>query len=234
MLGTGYYLHTCAVPILRNAKHPEKNTRNLFTGYTIVFISYIIIGGLGYIAFISTTFRNYFIRNFKGLHSGEIDQNCMNMLSYTDGIAFVCRLSIFMLLFSTYPMLNLFMRTHLLNLLFSNKEVDQRHLVVLNILVTLIPLNFAIFYPEIGTILAFSGAFAGFVIVYCLPVMVYLKRKYTRITNPLLAEAIALNEFRVVTSKETSAKRSITSTNDNSCYISRQASNYNKQNRQSG
>ena len=122
----------------------------------------------------------------------------------------------------------------MLNLLFSNREVDQRHLIVLNILVTLIPLNFAIFYPEIGTILAFSGAFAGFVIVYCLPVMVYLKRKYTRITNPLLAEAIALNEFRVVTSKETSAKRSITSTNDNSCYISRQASNYNKQNRQSG
>ena len=133
-----------------------------------------------------------------------------------------------MLLFSTYPMLNLFMRTHLLNLVFSNKEVDQRHLVVLNVLVTLIPLNFAIFYPEIGTILAFSGAFAGFVIVYCLPVMVYLKKKYTRITNPLLAEAIALNEFRVVTSKETSAKRSFNSTNDNSGYISRQAPNHGK------
>ena len=40
------------------------------------------------------------------------------MFQYSSVLAFVVRLAIFMLLFSTYPMLNLLMRTHLLNLLF--------------------------------------------------------------------------------------------------------------------
>lgn len=52
-------------------------------------------------------------------------------------------------------------------------------MIVLNVLVTIIPLTCAIVYPEIGTILAFSGAFAGFIIIYCLPVMVFLKKRYT-------------------------------------------------------
>ena len=99
-------------------------------------------------------------------------------------------------------MLNLFLRTHLLNLLFQNREVNQRDLVVLNLLITIIPLSFSIVYYEIGTILAFTGAFCGFVVIYCLPVICYLKKKYTEITNPVLAEAIALNEHRVVTSKQ--------------------------------
>jgi hypothetical protein len=67
----------------------------------------------------------------------------------------------------------------------------------------MIPLAFAILYPQIGTILAYSGAFAGFIVIYCLPVMVFLKKRYTEITNPLLAEAIALNEFRIVTNRYT-------------------------------
>ena len=80
--------------------------------------------------------------------------------------------------------------------------MTQRDLVVVNVLVTIIPLSFALVYPYIGTILAFTGSFAGFIIIYCLPVMVHLKKRYTQITNPLLAEAIALNEFRVVTTKQ--------------------------------
>ena len=56
ILSHGFYLHTFAVPILRNAKKPEHNTRNLGVGFLIVSITYIIIGALGYISFISVTF----------------------------------------------------------------------------------------------------------------------------------------------------------------------------------
>mmetsp|Transcript_1525 Transcript_1525/g.2094 ORF Transcript_1525/g.2094 Transcript_1525/m.2094 type:complete len:106 (-) Transcript_1525:555-872(-) len=103
------------------------------------------------------------------------------------------RLAIFMLLFSTYPLLNLFLRTHLLNLFYESREVKRRDLVILNVFVTLIPLAFAIWLPQIGSIIAYSGAFAGFIIIYCLPVCVYLKKKYISITNPLLSEAIEHN-----------------------------------------
>ena len=71
-------------------------------------------------------------------------------------------------------------------------------MVILNFIVTLIPFGFSIFLPDIGSIMAYTGAFAGFVIIYCLPVCVYLKKKYIKITNPLLSEAIDLNQFKVI------------------------------------
>ena len=150
--------------------------------------------------FIGTTFRNYFIKMQATEKSSEISQNCLNMFGYDDPISFVVRLAIFFLLFATYPLLNLFARTLLLNIFFSNEPVDKRDLVVMNLLVTIIPLSFACLYPYVGTLLAFSGAFAGFVSMYLLPVLVHLKRKYTMLTNPLLAEAIALNEFTIMNS----------------------------------
>lgn len=72
--------------------------------------------------------------------------------------------------------------------------------MILNLVVSLIPLTFALFHPMIGSIIAYTGAVAGFVIIYCLPVMVFIKKKYLRITNPILAEAIELNQFKVIVS----------------------------------
>ena len=120
------------------------------------------------------------------------------MFGYMSVVTWMIRFAIFMLLFSTYPLLNLFVRTHLLNLFFEKKEIRKYDLVILNLLMTLIPLAFAIFDSATGSIIAFSGATAGFIIIYCLPVMVYLKAEYLKVTNPALAEAIKTNQFRVV------------------------------------
>lgn len=65
ILCTGYYLHTVSMPILRQSKKPENNMRNLFLSYFLVFMSYIIVGSLGYIGFIGTLFKKYFTRNLK-------------------------------------------------------------------------------------------------------------------------------------------------------------------------
>jgi len=58
-----------------------------------------------------------------------------------------------------------------------------------------IPFLFAILYPNVGTILTYIGSLAGFLIIYCAPVFVHLKKLKTEITNPLLARAIHTNEF---------------------------------------
>ena len=115
------------------------------------------------------------------------------MFGYRELVDFMVRLAVFMLIFSMYPLLHLFLRTHILNLFFENKEITKVQLVFLNLVITLFPLTCAILVPCIGSILAFSGAGAGFVIIYCLPVMVYLKKRYLQITNPVLAEALEMN-----------------------------------------
>lgn len=60
ILGLGYFLHTCSLPIVRSAAQPEKTDRDMFLGYFFVFVSYLLIGTLGYIGFIGTNFSDYF------------------------------------------------------------------------------------------------------------------------------------------------------------------------------
>jgi len=61
-LCTGYFLHTCALPVLRLSKNPEKNNRDLFIGYFLVYISYSVVGAFGYIGFIGTNYASFFVK----------------------------------------------------------------------------------------------------------------------------------------------------------------------------
>mmetsp|Transcript_64409 Transcript_64409/g.89109 ORF Transcript_64409/g.89109 Transcript_64409/m.89109 type:complete len:266 (+) Transcript_64409:530-1327(+) len=80
VLCAGYFIHTCALPIIRSAAEPEKNIRNVFLGYFLVFISYAVVGSMGYIGFIGIKFEHYFVNSPP--QANEIDQNCLNMFEY--------------------------------------------------------------------------------------------------------------------------------------------------------
>jgi len=56
-----------------------------------------------------------------------------------------------------------------------------------------VALAFACFYPKVGNILSIIGAFAGFFIVYFLPVVGYLKKMKTQIQYPMVAKALQKN-----------------------------------------
>jgi hypothetical protein len=119
------------------------------------------------------------------------------MFNYKQPAAFALRLAIFTLLFSTYPLVQYFLTSMLKLLFWSKREITKKEDLIMNITIITIPLLFTLFYPKIGTILGYVGAFTGFAIMYLLPVMVHLKRMKTRITNPLLAEAMDMNEFKL-------------------------------------
>jgi len=118
------------------------------------------------------------------------------MFEYTNIAAFLLRIAVFMLLFTTYPLVAYFLNDILLKLFFRNQEVGRFVGLALNLSITFIPLLFALFYPKIGTVLGYVGALSGFMIIYVFPVLVYLKHMRTRIQNPLLAEAISMNEIK--------------------------------------
>mmetsp|Transcript_832 Transcript_832/g.1052 ORF Transcript_832/g.1052 Transcript_832/m.1052 type:complete len:91 (+) Transcript_832:1100-1372(+) len=87
ILGGGYYLHNISIPIYRNSKNPENNLRDIFLGYTLVFLSYSICGVLGYYGFSS-------LNLFPG-RDGIIEQNCLNMFGVNDFSAMFVRLCTF-------------------------------------------------------------------------------------------------------------------------------------------
>ena len=116
ILCQGYFLHTCSLPIMRSAKKPENTSRNLFIGYFVVFLTYLIIGVFGYIGFLGTFFKAYYVRISHSIRYSQINQNCLDMFNTESVLAFILRLALFFLLFASYPLFNLFLRTHLLNI----------------------------------------------------------------------------------------------------------------------
>ena len=98
----------------------------------------------------------------------------MNMFAYTDGVAFIVRLSIFLMILSGYPIIHYFTEKQLENLLFSGKNVSRATEIVFGVMLNVAGLMFAIFYPNVGSVLAYVGAVMGFIIIYTVPVLVHL------------------------------------------------------------
>lgn len=63
ILGGGYYLHNITLPIIRNSKNPKNNKRDVMIGYTLVLISYLLCGMLGYFGFTGEYFKSQLVLN---------------------------------------------------------------------------------------------------------------------------------------------------------------------------
>lgn len=96
------------------------------------------------------------------------------MFVYTDVAAFTLRLAIFLLIFSGFPLVHFFLFSILLKLIFGESKQKR----VVELAVAYFPIGiclcFALFYPNIGSILSYVGAVCGFIIIYLMPVLVYL------------------------------------------------------------
>lgn len=88
ILGGGYYLHNITLPIIRNSAQPEKNVRDVFIGYLLVFCSYSVCGVMGYFGFSGTYFTQV-------LHEHEITSNCLLMLPSGNILATIIRFCTF-------------------------------------------------------------------------------------------------------------------------------------------
>ena len=88
ILGGGYYLHNITLPIIRNAKEPKNNARDVFIGYFLVFFSYAMCGVMGAFGFRGT----YFTETLK---EPNILSNCLLMLPSGDIFATIIRFCTF-------------------------------------------------------------------------------------------------------------------------------------------
>lgn len=59
ILGGGFYFHNMSLTMVNNAEHPEHNTRNIFIGFLLVFITYSVIGLAGVYGFTGSAFASF-------------------------------------------------------------------------------------------------------------------------------------------------------------------------------
>ena len=168
------------------------------------------VGLMGSIGFMGKYFDDYYIHNAKHHQSGpdtyEMSQDCMQMFIVTDVLAFIMRFALFALFFCCFPLINHFLRSLCLQLFFKDKEITDKIFYPVNITILLVPALITIFYPKIGSILGLIGAIAGLFIVYILPVITHLKKVRTEIEHPLLAQAIASDQYEFRTTGQNEFK----------------------------
>ena len=117
ILCVGYCLHASVTSITKNAKNPDKNVRDVAIGYFMSFGCFVVVGVFGYFGFKGIDFDHYYIDN----DTTEINQvssitnfyqNCLNMFDSTNPVAFLVRLIVFLMLFTTYPLINVFLKSN--------------------------------------------------------------------------------------------------------------------------
>ena len=87
-------------------------------GYLLAFVTYVLIGAVGYIGFAGVAFSEYALKATGTEY--PLAQNCMLMFSKTNVTAFIMRTIVFCLVFSSFPILNHFFRSGVIKLIYGN------------------------------------------------------------------------------------------------------------------
>ena len=96
-----------------------------------------------------------------------------------------------------------------MNLIWKTTDISETKFRVLNICISLVPLGFALFFPLVGKILGYSASVSGFLMIYVIPVLAYLKMKKVEIMNPLLAAALQENEVDIFVPQRSTLPKNI-------------------------
>lgn len=174
ILGGGFYFHNISLPVIKGNANPENNSRDVFIGYFLVFLTYAFAGVLGYYGFTGETFEQ------DSPSTLGIEQNCSVMFSTSSIMGTLMRLFAFFQLLTVNSLLFACERSQIL-LLATGKQTasSDRANLMLNGALIFPSFVLAIYYPQVGTVAGLCGAFATMFCIYILPCATYLKYTWT-------------------------------------------------------
>jgi hypothetical protein len=143
ILGGGFYFHNISLPVIRNARDPSKNSRDVFYGYFMVFITYIMCGILGYVGFVG-----YHFRSKDPTFDGGLEQNCLNMFPIKSIPGTIARVCCFFQLLSVNALLFACERAQILLLVTGKQGASSSAInLLVNFLLIVPSFIIAIYYP---------------------------------------------------------------------------------------
>ncbi|KAL4119769.1 hypothetical protein QTP88_012544 [Uroleucon formosanum] len=166
MLTLSMFIHNIIITIMRNNENQKHNGRDLSIAFTLVLLTYLLIGITFYVCF--------------PLAKSCIEDNFLNNFPRTDVFSIIARVFLFFQLLTVYPLISYMLRVQVFAALELSIYPSVLHVIALNCFVIFICILFAIFMPHIGTVIRFSGAICGFVYIYTLPTMLHLASQKRR------------------------------------------------------
>lgn len=182
VLSLAYFIHNCVLSIVRNQKNPENNSRDLAIAFCLVACTYLTIGLVFYISF--------------PLEKKCIVDNFLSNFRSSDVFAAVTRVFLLFQMITLYPLIVYLLRVQFMHFMFGNIYPSFKHIFILNVCVVTICILFAVFYPKVGTIIRFTGAFGGLAYVFALPCLSYMKA--LKLKNLLTPGMIVIHCFILV------------------------------------
>ncbi|XP_075919886.1 neutral amino acid transporter 9-like isoform X4 [Petromyzon marinus] len=164
VLTLAYFIHNCVITLLKNNRHAHHNVRDLAVGYLLVGSTYLYVGSVVFICFPS----------LPPLSKRCIEQNFLDNLPSDDFMAVAARIFLLFQLTTVYPLLAYMVRVQLLTHFFGDPYPSLLHVLGLNVLLVLLGVLVARFYPNIGSIIRYSGALCGLVFVFVFPCLIHL------------------------------------------------------------
>lgn len=125
------------------------------------------------------------------------------MLGASNPIAIVVRICVFFHLFTIMSLIFANERALIFLLAYGKQEIESNAITYGLNLALLIPgLLLSVFYPEIGKLAGYLASISGFLCIYAMPSIVYLKQKHIEANNPKLGKILAENRFKVLAIQE--------------------------------
>uniref|UniRef100_A0AAY4DV22 Neutral amino acid transporter 9 n=1 Tax=Denticeps clupeoides TaxID=299321 RepID=A0AAY4DV22_9TELE len=163
VLTLAFFIHNCIITLMKNNKHQENNVRDLSLAYLLVGLTYLYVGVMIFAAFPSPP-----------LSKECIEPNFLDNFPSSDVLVFVARAFLLFQMTTVYPLLGYLVRVQVMGQLFGKHYPSFFHVFTLNIVIVGIGVLMAKFYPNIGSIIRYSGATCGMTLVFVFPSLVHM------------------------------------------------------------
>uniref|UniRef100_A0A4W6FD86 Neutral amino acid transporter 9 n=1 Tax=Lates calcarifer TaxID=8187 RepID=A0A4W6FD86_LATCA len=163
VLTLAFFIHNCIITLMKSNKNQDNNVRDLSIAYLLVGLTYLYVGVLIFAAFPSPP-----------LFKDCIEPNFLDNFPSSDVMVFVARTFLLFQMITVYPLLGYLVRVQMMGQIFGNHYPSFFHVLALNILIVGAGVLMAKFYPNIGSIIRFSGATCGLALVFVFPALVHM------------------------------------------------------------
>ncbi|KAM9455903.1 neutral amino acid transporter 9 isoform 1-T4 [Clarias gariepinus] len=164
VLTLAFFIHNCIITLMKNNRNQENNVRDLSLAYLLVGLTYLYVGIMIFASFPSPP-----------LSKNCIEPNFLDNFPSSDIMVFVARAFLLFQMTTVYPLLGYLVRVQIMGHLFGDHYPSFFHVFFLNIIIVAAGVLMAKFYPNIGSIIRYSGATCGLALVFVFPSAVHLK-----------------------------------------------------------
>merc|ERR1711936_277103 len=156
--------------------------RDMSIAYILVTATYMLIGASFYIAF--------------PLPKSCIEDNLLDNFHKHGVLTVAAKIFLFFQMLTVFPLIMYILRVSVLYPIYRTVWPGLHYILLLNSSIIVVCVLFAMFMPNIGTIIRFSGAACGLTIIFALPVLVYLAS--VKRTGDLTWNSIILHSFIIM------------------------------------